>query len=159
MRIALRELVRRKGNFAVATVILTLIALLLMFLGGLLDGLLASSTGAYRAQQGDLIVYSSSARQALVRSRITPQERAQVAGTPGVEEVGGLGSVQLGARPGEEPQTRNLLSTVLFGYELAPARTAGDTPGDRHGRGRHRASSRRAWPRATRCCWVPSVRR
>ncbi len=120
MRIALRELVRRKGNFAVATVILTLIALLLMFLGGLLDGLLASSTGAYRAQNADLFVYSSSAQKSLVRSRITPQERARVAGTSGVEQVGGLGSVQLGARPGDAPQTRDLLSTVLFGYEMAP---------------------------------------
>ena len=39
MRLALRELVRRPGRFAVATAILTLIAALLMFLGGLLDGL------------------------------------------------------------------------------------------------------------------------
>ena len=39
MRLALRELRRRPGRFGVATVILTLIAILLMFLGGLLDGL------------------------------------------------------------------------------------------------------------------------
>ena len=119
MRIALRELVRRKVNFAVATVILTLIALLLMFLGGLLDGLSASSTGAYRAQKADVVVYSSSARSrwCAVASRLGA---AGVAGTSGVEEVGGLGSAQLGARPGDAPQTRDLLSTVLFGYELAP---------------------------------------
>ena len=41
MRLALRELRRRPGRFATATVILTLIAVLLMFLGGLLDGLIA----------------------------------------------------------------------------------------------------------------------
>jgi ABC-type branched-subunit amino acid transport system ATPase component len=42
VKLALRELVRRPGRFAVAGVILTLIAILLMFLGGLLDGLIAS---------------------------------------------------------------------------------------------------------------------
>jgi len=36
MRLALRELRRQPGRFAIAT--LTLIAVLLMFLGGLLDG-------------------------------------------------------------------------------------------------------------------------
>ncbi|TFH19731.1 MAG: ABC transporter permease, partial [Acidimicrobiales bacterium] len=49
MKLALKELRRRPGRFATATVILTLIAILLMFLGGLLDGLIASSTGAIRA--------------------------------------------------------------------------------------------------------------
>lgn len=34
--------------------------------------------------------------------------------------VGGLGSVQLGARPGDKPNTRDLFATVLFGYELGP---------------------------------------
>ena len=37
-------------TFSTAAVILTLIAISLMFLGGLLDGLIASSTGAIRAQ-------------------------------------------------------------------------------------------------------------
>lgn len=128
MRLALRELRRRPGRFAVATVILTLIALLLMFLGGLLDGLIGSSTGAYRAQQGDVIVYSTESRDSLVRSRITPETRHRVEATPGVEAVGGLGSVQLGARPGDQPDTRDLLGTVLFGYELAPRGLPAEPP-------------------------------
>ena len=48
MKLAWKELVRRPGRFAVAGAILTLIAILLMFLGGLLDGLVANSTGALR---------------------------------------------------------------------------------------------------------------
>ncbi|MEO6629925.1 MAG: ABC transporter permease [Aquihabitans sp.] len=120
MRLALRELRRRPGRFVAATVILTLIALLLMFLGGLLDGLIGSSTGAYRAQQADAIVYSGTANQSLVRSRITPELRQQVEATAGVSRVGALGSVQLGARPSESPKSRDLVATVLFGYELAP---------------------------------------
>lgn len=120
MKLALRELVRRPGRFSVATVILTLIALLLMFLGGLLDGLLGSSTGAYRAQQGDLIVYSDTARNSLVRSRIPTDVRDRVEGVDGVSRVGGLGSIQMGGRPEAEPDGRDLLAVVVFGYEVAP---------------------------------------
>lgn len=119
MRLALRELRRRPGRFVVATVILTLISLLLMFLGGLLDGLVASSTGALRAQQADAVVYSSTAQDSLVRSRLTPEVREQVEGVDGVDQVGGLGSVQLGGRL-DDRGPRDLVATVLFGYELAP---------------------------------------
>jgi len=119
LRLALREMRRRPGRFVVATVILTLIAMLLMFLGGLLDGLTAGSTGALRAQQDELIVYSANSRDSLVRSRITPDVRDAVEGVVGPERVAGLGSVQLGARTkGAGP--RDLVSVVLFGYERAP---------------------------------------
>lgn len=118
MSLALKELHRRPGRFGVATVILTLIAVLLMFLGGLLDGLTAGNTGAIRAQQADLIVYSSTSQDSLVRSRIDSEQRRQVKDVDGVGAVGGLGSVQLGGRiEGRGP--RDLVPTVLFGYEAA----------------------------------------
>ena len=75
MKLALRELRRRPGRFATATVILTLIAVLLMFLGGLLDGLIESSTGAIRAQDAQAIVYSDTAQASFLRSRIDPELR------------------------------------------------------------------------------------
>ena len=119
MKIALLELRRRPSRFATATVILALIAILLMFLGGLLDGLIASSTGAIRAQNADAIVYSDTAQASFVRSRIDPDVRTQVEAVEGVTEVGGIGNVQLGARiPGNGP--RDLAGVALFGYELAP---------------------------------------
>ena len=119
MKLALRELVRKPGRFALAGAVLTLIALLLMFLGGLLDGLLDASTGAYRIQQADRIVYAESAKSSLVRSRITPEERQQVEQAVGEGRVGGLGSVQLGARmDGRGP--RDLIPVALFGYEIPP---------------------------------------
>ena len=128
MKLALRELQRRPGRFVVATVILTLIAILLMFLGGLLDGLVAGSTGALRAQRADYIVYSSTSRNSLVRSRITPEIRGQVESVTGADATGGLGSVQLGARvPGHGP--RDLVPVVLFGYELAPRGLPASPPG------------------------------
>ncbi len=118
MKLALRELRRRPGRFGVATVILTLIAILLMFLGGLLDGLTAGNTGAIRAQQADLIVYSSTSQDSLVRSRIDPALEQKVAAAEGVEQLGELGSVQLGSRiEGKGP--RDLVPVVLFGYEGA----------------------------------------
>lgn len=120
MRLALRELVRRPGKFVTATLILTLIAILLMFLGGLLDGLTRSATGAVRAQQGDAIVYSEASQASFLRSRVDPDVRAGIAELSGVDEVGGLGVVQLGARvPGNGP--RELANVAVWGYELPPA--------------------------------------
>jgi len=119
MKLALRELRRRPGRFITATVILFLIALLLMFLGGLVDGLIDNSTGAVRAQQGDVIVFSSDAKDSFLRSKIDADLRATIEAVPGVGKVGGIGVIQLGARiPGKGP--RDLADTALFGYELAP---------------------------------------
>lgn len=128
MSLALRELRRRPGRFVAATVILTLIALLLMFLGGLLDGLTAGSTGALRAQPGELLVYSGTSQDSLVRSRIIGDVRATVEEAAGDVTVGGLGSVQLGARL-DDRGPRDLVPVVLFGYELAPRDLPGEVPG------------------------------
>jgi hemin transport system permease protein len=129
MRLALRELHRRPGRFLVATTILALLALLLMVLGGLLDGLIAGSTGAYRAQRAQLIVYSADAKESLVRSRVPPALRARVERVAGAGDTAGLGSVQLGARvPGHGP--RDLVPVVLFGYELPPKGLDGPPPPD-----------------------------
>jgi putative ABC transport system permease protein len=119
MKLALREMRRRPGRFLTATVILTLIAVLLMFLGGLLDGLVNASTGAIKAQRGEVIVFSSTAQVSFPSSRLTAQERETVASVEGVDEVGGLGVAQFGARvPGKGP--RDLIDVALFGYEIPP---------------------------------------
>jgi putative ABC transport system permease protein len=119
MKLAIRELIRQPGRFATAAVILTLIAILLMFLGGLLDGLIRSSTGAVRAQDADAIVYSEDSQASFQRSRIEPDVRTRIEALEGVNEVGGLGVVQLGARvPGNGP--RDLANVGVWGYELAP---------------------------------------
>lgn len=118
MKLALLELVRRPGRFVTATVILTLIAVLLMFLGGLLDGLTRNATGAVRAQDADALVFSETSQASFLRSRIEPEIRASIeSGLNG--EVGGLGVVLLGARvPGNGP--RDLANIAMWGYELAP---------------------------------------
>jgi putative ABC transport system permease protein len=117
MRLAFREMQRRPLRFVVATVLVTFLTLLILGLGGLLDGLFLGSTGAIRVQQADVFVYSDGSRQSFLRSRITPELREQIAAAPGVEETGGLGLALVGAQvPGEE----DLADTAVIGYELAP---------------------------------------
>ncbi|MCB1268611.1 MAG: ABC transporter permease [Microthrixaceae bacterium] len=119
MSIETLELRRRPGRFATAASILTLLAALLMLLGGLLDGLIDGSTGAFRAQRADLVVYSAAADRSLPRSRISDADRAAVDAVPGVEKSAALSVVQLGARvPGKAP--RDLAPVALVGYELPP---------------------------------------
>jgi putative ABC transport system permease protein len=125
----LRELRRRPSRFIVATVVLSFLATLLLFLGGLLDGLYLGSTGAIRAQRGDVIVFSNGARDSFLRSRITADVRAEVEAADGVSEVGGLGFVLLGAQvPGET----ELADVTVAGYELPP-RGVPSPPADNEG--------------------------
>ena len=84
MSLAWKELVRRPGRFAVAGSALTLLVVLLLLLGGLLDGLFLGSTGAIRVQEGDVFVYSDTARDSFLRSRIGPDLRRTIEGTEGV---------------------------------------------------------------------------
>ena len=128
MKLALREMRRRPARFATAVALLTLIAMLLMLLGGLLDGLIQRSTGAIRAQRADLVTFSATAEKSFLRSRISPEIRAQVEAVPGVTSVGGIGISQLGARvPGNGP--RDLVDVALVrvpeGAERRPVAPAG----------------------------------
>jgi len=113
----LRELRRRPSRFIVATVVLSFLATLLLFLGGLLDGLYLGSTGAIRAQPGNVIVFSSGARDSFLRSRVTADLRAEVESADGVDEVGGVGFVLLGAKV---PTRTELADVTVAGYELPP---------------------------------------
>lgn len=127
MKLALLELRRRPGRFATATVILTLIAVLLAFLGGLLDGLIGSSTAPLNVQPASAIVYSAGSQDSIVRSRIDADTRAAVEGAVGAESVGGLGNIQIGGRlEGRGP--RDLVSISLYGYELPPEGAPDEPP-------------------------------
>lgn len=117
MSIAWRELRRRPGRFSLATGVLALLVTLLVFLGGLLDGLFLGSTGAIRAQTADVIVYSAAAQDSFVRSRIDPALRARVSDAAGVEDTGGIGLALVGAAvPGRDEPA----DVAAFGYELPP---------------------------------------
>ncbi len=118
MRTALRELRRRPGRFVAVTGALSLLTVLLLFLGGLLDGLYLGATGALRAQRASVVVYSADANDSLIRSRIDPELRAEVARAPGVRAVGGLGVSLLGAAV---PGQADLADAAVIGYQRRPA--------------------------------------
>ena len=114
MRLAVRELLRRPGRFSVAGGALTLIVVLLLLLGGLLDGLYLGSTGLYRQQAADLVVYSSDARESILRSRIGGEVRGAIEGVDGVDAVRGLGLALVGARV---PGSQEIADAAVVGYE------------------------------------------
>lgn len=129
MRVALTELRRRPGRFVPVLATLTLLTVLLLLLGGLLDGLYLGSSGALRAQPGELIVYDAGARGQLERSTIDGEVRAIVEQVEGVTEVGGIGSVAatIDAEDGDDP-----ISVVVFGYETLLAGFPAPAPGPGH---------------------------
>lgn len=118
MKLAIRELVRRPGRFSVAGGALTLIVVLLLLLGGLLDGLFLGSTGLYRQQESELVVYFVNARDSILRSRIDPDQRQAIESAEGVGAVHGLGVTLVGARV---PGADDLADAAVIGYEGAIA--------------------------------------
>jgi putative ABC transport system permease protein len=115
MSIALKELLRRPGRFTPVLGALTLLVVLLVVLGGFLDGLALSQTGAYRAHEGRLLVLSADSDLQVGRSLVPADAREAVAGVDGVQRVGVLDQIGTTAGPpGQEVQ-----DVVLFGYELA----------------------------------------
>ena len=114
MKLAWRELVRRPSRFITAGGALTLIVLLLLVLGGILDALVQGSTGLLKVQSAPLIVYSSDSKGSIDRSRVDAAENAAIAAVPGVHEATGLGLALLaGHIPGQAVPA----DVAVFGYE------------------------------------------
>lgn len=126
MTIALRELLRRPGRFVPVVGALTLLVLLLVVLGGFLDGLTLGATGALRAQ-GDVAIVSSADAELLGNvSVLDPEVREEVANVPGVAEVGGFARITTTASVGGDGE---VVDVVVAGYDLAAGRLPGP-PGD-----------------------------
>ncbi len=115
MRLALLEVLRKPGRFAVAGGALTLLTLLLLFLGGLLDGLYLGSTGALRSLPDGAIVFSADSRESILRSDATTDQIETIAGIDGVERAGGLGITLLGV---QIPGVDDIANGAVIGYEL-----------------------------------------
>jgi putative ABC transport system permease protein len=127
MRLALRELRRRPAKFVASAIILTLVSLLVIYLGGLIDGIARGGTGALRTQSADLLVFSKQSGLSIPESRITNETRTVIAALPGVTSVDGLGETELGARlPGGND--RHLIDVAVFGYEHATRRLPSPPP-------------------------------
>lgn len=117
MRLGVRELRRRPGRFAGAGAVLTLVAVLLVFLGGLADGLNANNDSAVRAQPGELVVFAATADRTIPQSAVDAEQRVEVLRVPGVEAVGGLDLLQVGARLPDR-DARDIVDVGLFAHEL-----------------------------------------
>lgn len=126
MFIALKELRRQPRRFSAVTGAMTLLIVLLVVLGGFLDGLELSQTGAYRAHEGNVLVYGADAERQLQRSRVDASVAEPLAELASVEAVGtldatftvaGIAGADGGATSGEPV----LEDIALFGYELATA--------------------------------------
>lgn len=115
MRLALRELRRRPGRFVPVGGALVLLVLLLLVLGGFLDGLTLDQTGSYRAQEGRLIAYAEDADLQLGRSRVPATATEEVAQLDGVAAVGSLATIQTTAGRSDD----DLQDVVVLGYSLA----------------------------------------
>jgi putative ABC transport system permease protein len=114
VRLALRELRRRFRKFLPTTAALALLVVLLLMLGGLLDGLFLGSTGALRSQDSQLAVFSDSARDSVIRSSIDPATREVIESVDGVAATYGFGVALVGARvPGET----GIADAAVMGYE------------------------------------------
>jgi putative ABC transport system permease protein len=119
VRIALRELVRRPSRFIAAGGALTLLVVLLLVLGGFLDGLILGSTGAIRAQDQELVAFSAAARRSLARSEMGPDLADQVAEVDGVAGVSGLGLAQTTAAREPGAAGDDVLGVAVAGYDRA----------------------------------------
>ena len=115
MSIFIKELIRRPGRFVSVGGALTMLVVLLVVLGGFLDGLELNQTGPYRAHEGRLLVFSDDSELLIQRSRVDASQAEQLAATDGVAAVGALDLIAstAGNSQGE------IIDIVLFGYDLA----------------------------------------
>ncbi len=123
MSIALKELFRQPRRFSAVTGAMTLLIVLLVVLGGFLDGLELSQTGAYRAHDGNVLVFDDTSERQLQRSRVPTTVADELSVQPGIAAVGSLDATFTVAGIADEAagvDGRDELEDVaLFGYDLA----------------------------------------
>ncbi len=123
MNLGVKELIRQPRRFFPVFVALTLLVVLLVVLGGFLDGLSLSQTGPYRAYDGDVFIFDSDAELQLSRSRVDADAVTADSAT-GVGDVGTLDSTFTVAAVGSDADSSDVSSddlsdVVLFGYDLS----------------------------------------
>jgi len=96
--IAVRELWRQPARFVPVIAALTLLTVLSVMFGALLDGLSLGATGALRTLPVDLVVLADEAQSQIDRSRVSSELIDDIAAIIGVEQVGVLGHARLSAR-------------------------------------------------------------
>ena len=116
MKLALLELRRRPGRFAVIGTALILLVLLMLFLGKILNGLFLDSTGGIRVHEADRYVFSDDARESVLRSDISDGELAELNAVEGVADARGFGITLLGLIIPDEDEPAD---GAIGGYQAA----------------------------------------
>jgi putative ABC transport system permease protein len=122
MRIMLRELRRRPGGFVPVAGAMTLLVVLLVILGGFLDGLELDQTGAFRSQQDRLWTLSESADLQLTRSRVDDAAAETLRDLEGVASVAGIASLITTATVATDVEGEGqVVDVAVFGYQQGSA--------------------------------------
>jgi putative ABC transport system permease protein len=109
----LTEIRRRKFQFALITLLVTLIAYLILMINGLGIGLNEQAGSALRGLDADALAYARNSDISVIRSELAVETIEQLSRMEGVTDWAPLGYVGVNARDREEDTT----SAALLGYE------------------------------------------
>ncbi len=111
--LATREMLRRRVQFGLISLIVGHIIFLIIMIAALGSGLMAAMSGAVDAWRADLLVYSQSSNESILRSELTADDVARVAATPGVATALRVGYLPVTA----EDERGGLTDATLFGVD------------------------------------------
>lgn len=130
--LGLLEIRRRKLQFGLIGLIVTLIAYLVLMVNGLGIGLNELSGRALKSFNADAIAYSDNANLSVVRSEMSQSTVDEVAKTPGVTASSPLGYYGVNIRKADGSVSEKAKSAALIGFDPGglgePPVTAGRKP-------------------------------
>jgi len=110
--LALQEIRRKKLQFGLITLIVSLVAYLLVMISALGTGLLSAMSGAVDSFNADLVVYSGDSNDSMLRSELTASQREAIAQLAGADKTGAIGYMAATAQ--EDAVTEDV---ALFGFQ------------------------------------------
>lgn len=110
--IALQEVLRKKLQFGLISLIVAMIVYLLVMISALGSGLLSAMSGAIDSLDADTIVFSADSNDSFLRSELTDSQGDSI------KEIAGAGSVgQLGYLAATTTSRSETEDVALFGFE------------------------------------------
>lgn len=114
--LALSEVRRSKGRFAMLIAGTGLLVFVLLFQQLLLGAVVEGLTGAVARQSGEVLVFASQSRQNLYGSLITPAQLKAVRDTPGVEDASELAVSIVAMHGGLMTEDAGTVDAAVLGY-------------------------------------------
>lgn len=113
--LATREMLRRRLQFGLISLIVGLIIFLIIMIAALGTGLMAAMSGAVDAWDADLLVYSETSNESILRSELTEDDITRAAAAPGVVSLARAGYLPVTV----EDEDGALTDATLFGVDPA----------------------------------------